>query len=69
MDGGGSGQIGWVWGWSGVGWWSMATSGGLKNGFAERVHQSGGFDEWVRRIDGFVGVGLRNGFSRFQGWV
>ena len=19
------GQIGWVWGWSGVGWWSMAT--------------------------------------------
>ena len=23
MDGGGGGQIGWVWEWSGVGWWSM----------------------------------------------
>ena len=24
MDGGGGSQIGWVWGWSGVGWWSVA---------------------------------------------
>ena len=24
MDGGSGSQIGWVWGWSGVGWWSMA---------------------------------------------
>ena len=24
VDGGGGGQIGWVWGWSGVGWWSVA---------------------------------------------
>ena len=55
MDGGGGGQIRWVWGWSGVGWWSVATSGGLKNGFAEWVHRSGEF----------VKVGLRNGFSRF----
>ena len=55
MDGGGGGQIGWVWGWSGVGWWSVASSGDLKNGFAE----------WVRRSGGFVKVGLRNGFSRF----
>ena len=51
----GGGQIGWVWGWSGVGWWSVAASRGLKNGFAE----------WVRRSGGFVKVGLRNGFSRF----
>ena len=28
-----------------------------------------GFAEWVRRSGGFVGVGLRNGFSRFRGWV
>ena len=55
MDGGGGGQIGWVWGWSGVGWWSVAASRGLKNGFAE----------WVRWSGGFVKVGLRNGFSRF----
>ena len=24
VDGGGGGQIGWVWGWSGMGWWSVA---------------------------------------------
>ena len=24
VDGGGDGQIGWVWGWSGVGWWLVA---------------------------------------------
>ena len=59
MDGGDGDQIGWVWAWSGVGWWSVAASRGLKNGFAE----------WVRWSGGFVKVGLRNGFSRFQGWV
>ena len=33
-------------------------SGDLRNGFAE----------WVRRSDGFIGVGLRNGFSGFLGF-
>ena len=42
---------------------------GLRNGFAEWVCRSGGFDVWVRWSGGFVGMGLRNGFSRFQGWV
>ena len=35
---------------------SAAASGGLRNGFVEWVHWSGGF----------VGVGLRNGFSGFR---
>ena len=26
MDGGGGSQIRWVWGWSGVGWWSVAAN-------------------------------------------
>ena len=34
---------------------AVATSVGLRNGFAE----------WVRRSGGFVGVGLRNEFSGF----
>ena len=37
---------------------SAAASGGLRNGFAE----------WARRSGGFVGVGLRNGFSGFWEW-
>ena len=37
---------------------SAAASGGLRNGFAE----------WARRSGGFVGVGLRNGFSGFLGF-
>ena len=57
MDGSSDSQIGWVWGWSGVGWWSVAASGGLRNGFAE----------WVRRSGGFVVVGLRNGFCVGRG--
>ena len=57
MDGGGgSGQIRWVWGWSGVGWWSVAASGGLRNGFAEWVRQSVGFVEVVGLMNGFIGV-------------
>ena len=38
---------------------SATASGGLRNGFAEWVHRSGGF----------VGVGLRNGFSGFFGFL
>ena len=38
---------------------AATASGGLRNGFAEWVHWSGGF----------AGVDLRNGFSGFQGWV
>ena len=37
---------------------STVASGGLRNGFVE----------WVRWSGGFVGVGLRNGFSRFMGF-
>ena len=35
---------------------SATANGGLGNGFVE----------WVRRSGGFVGVGLRNGFSGFR---
>ena len=32
MDGGGGGQIGWVWGWSGVGWWLVAARSAIDGG-------------------------------------
>ena len=35
---------------------AVAASGGLRNGFAEWVHRSGGFFEWVR-------------WSGFEEWV
>ena len=28
----GGGQIGWVWGWSGVGWWSVAAKSAISSG-------------------------------------
>ena len=38
---------------------SATASGGLRNGFAEWVCRSGGFDEWVRR----------SGFEEWVFWV
>ena len=32
VDGGGGGQIWWVWGWSGVGWWSVAARSAIGGG-------------------------------------
>ena len=32
MDGGGNSQIGWVWGWNGVGWWSVAARSAISGG-------------------------------------
>ena len=32
MDGGGGGQIEWVWGWSGVGCWSIAAKSAISGG-------------------------------------
>ena len=43
----------------------MAASGSLRNGFAEWVRRSGGFVGVVGLTNGFVGEGLRNGFSGF----
>ena len=32
MDGGRGGQIGWVWGWSGMGWWSVVAKSTIGGG-------------------------------------
>ena len=32
VDGGGSDQIGWVWGWNGVGWWSVEARSAIGGG-------------------------------------
>ena len=47
---------------------STAASGGLRNGFAEWVRRSGGFDEWVRR-SGFEEWVRRSGFEEWVFWV
>ena len=48
------GQIGWVWGWSGVGWWSVvarsAIGGGGQIGCQDR-YQAWGFGRWDRWFD------------------
>ena len=41
VDGGGGGQIGWVSGWSGVGWWSMAARSAIGGG-GQCVGEPGG---------------------------
>ena len=41
VDGGGGGQIGWVWGWSGVGWRSMAARSTIGGG-SQCVGEPGG---------------------------
>ena len=58
MDGGGGGQIGWVWGWSGVAWWSMAAITAIDGG-GQCVGEPGG---------ALPAVGCQDRSSSMHGW-
>ena len=58
VDGGGGSQIGWVWRWSGVAWWSMAARTTI-----------GGGDQCVGEPSGALpAVGCQDRSSSMHGW-
>ena len=64
VDGGGSGQIGWVWGWSGVGWWSVEAKSAIGGG-GQCVGEPGG----ARPTDGCQDRSLSVHGWRLERWI